>query len=183
MKTTPCRAVVISLLTLLACWGFLWCLPFWGLIATGLLRHEGKMEALHEPRLVWQITAEGLVLENGSLVKIPYVQNIPTNLPVLMAATQRGVEIDKDGQVIGLIQIWHWCGNDPIRSHVGRIDLTGLLLFAGATPTEAALTNVVPVAQEVDLEKWGLNISQYMQMQHLAWRIEEEHNKATKATR
>lgn len=183
MKSTLRRAVVISLLTLLACGCVVWCLPCLSIIVTGLLRHDGKVEVLQAPRMVRQITAEGLLLENGSLVKIPYVQNIPTDLPVLVAATQRGVEIDKDGQVIGLIKVWHWCGNDPIRSHVGRIELTGLLLFAGATPTEAALTNVVPVAQKVDLEKWGLNISQYMQMQHVAWRIEEAHAKATRARR
>ncbi|MCX7009975.1 MAG: hypothetical protein NTY53_22495 [Kiritimatiellaeota bacterium] len=183
MKTTLRRAVVISLLTLLVCGAVLWMLPFLDLIIMRLRRHDGPAETLQAPSAVRQITPEGLVLANGALLKIPYVQTIPTNLPVLVAATQSGVAVEPTGHVIGLIKVWHWCGNDPVRSHVGRIDLTGLLIFAGAAPTEAALTNVVPVAQKVDLRKWGLNISQYSQMNIVAWMVEEEHNKAAKAKR
>jgi hypothetical protein len=183
MKTALRRAVVISLLTLLACAAVLWDLPYLGFIVTGLRRHDGRVEVLQAPSLVRQITAEGLVLENGSLVKIPFVQNIPTNLPVLVAAIQRGIEVEPTGHVIGLIKVWHGCGNDPVLSHVGRIDLTGLLIFAGATPTEAVLTNIVPVPQKIDLGKWGLEDSQYRQMNIVARLAEEEHNKVTQATR
>ena len=162
MKTSFRKVVVISVVMLLACVAGSMLLPF-----VGIFRHEGHAETLQAPRQIRQITPEGLILENGALLKIPYVQSIPTNLPVLLAATQRGVEVEPSGQVIGLIKVWHWCGNDPVLSHLGRVDLTGLLLFAGATPTEPDLTNAVPRPERIDLEKWGLNISQYLDMKCL----------------
>ena len=162
MKNFPLKFSVVLTLTLLvgAIGFFVW--PF-----VGPFRHEGHAETLQTPRQIRQITPEGLILENGTLLKIPYVQSIPTNLPVLLAATQRGVEVEPSGQVIGLIKVWHWCGNDPVLSHRGRVDLTGLLLLAGATPTEPDLTNAVPRPEHIDLEKWGLNIDQYLQMRCL----------------
>lgn len=111
-------------------------------------------------------------MADGSVVKIPYVVEVPTNLPLLQEALKRGIEIDQQGHVVGLIKVWHWCGNDPIRSHVGRIDLSGLLLFAGARPAEGVSTNHFPASEQIDLREWGLNISQYMSMQGIA--IENE---------
>jgi hypothetical protein len=172
MKTTFGRTLVIILLTLIAYVVVMWCLQLFMPGGRHFFRRVGRVEVLNAPAGVRQITPGGLVLENGSLVKIPYVEHVPTNLAVLVAAVSSGVEIDKDGHVIGLIKVWHWCGNDPIRSHIGRIDLTGLLLFAGATPTQSVPTNAFPVAEKINLTEWGLDISQYMRMQTIPTMIE-----------
>ena len=37
-----------------------------------------------------------------------------------MAATASGVELAPDGRVYGLVRIHHWCGNDPVQTHIAR---------------------------------------------------------------
>ena len=172
MRTTVHRVLVIILVTLLICVGIASVLPFILPGGPHLFRRTGPTEVLNDPRSVQTVSPHGLILVDGSLVKIPYVAEIPTNLPVLQEAIKRGVEVDRQGHVVGLIKVWHWCGNDPIRSHVGRIDLSGLLLFAGARPDQSVPTNEIPVGEKIEMRKWGLNISQYMSMQMIKTAIE-----------
>lgn len=172
MKTTWHRVLAIGLVTLLVCIAIMSVLSFMLRGGPHLFRREGRTEVLHAPRTVSAVSTNGLIMADGSVVKIPYVVEVPTNLPLLQEALKRGIEIDQQGHVVGLIKVWHWCGNDPIRSHVGRIDLSGLLLFAGARPAEGVSTNHFPASEQIDLREWGLNISQYMSMQGIA--IENE---------
>ena len=43
----------------------------------------------------------------------------------------RGVEIAPDGTVFGLAKIHHWCGNDPVRLHIARVDVAKVLSYLG----------------------------------------------------
>lgn len=174
MKTTIHRVLVILFLTLLVGVGIACLLPFVLPGGPHLFRRTGRIEVLLDPKVVQAVSMQGLILADGSIVKIPYVSEVPTNLPVLQEAVKRGVEIDQQGHVVGLIKVWHWCGNDPVRSHVGRVDLSSLLLFAGSRPAQGVSTNHFPVAEMIDLREWGLDISQYMGMQAIAMQIEME---------
>src|SRR5262249_40988758 len=55
---------------------------------------------------------------------------VPTNLAAIPALTSRGIEVC-EGRPIGLVKVWHWCGNDPIRNHVARVDVGRVLEFVG----------------------------------------------------
>lgn len=44
-------------------------------------------------------------------------------------ATKRGVEVGVDGRILGLVRTHHWCGNDPVREHIARIDLSDMMIF------------------------------------------------------
>lgn len=48
---------------------------------------------------------------------------------MLERATEHGVEVGADGRVIGLMDVWHSCGNDPVRDHVARVGLAYLLMY------------------------------------------------------
>ena len=39
------------------------------------------------------------------------------------------MEIAWDGRVYGLVPIWHWCGCDPVGSHLVKVDLSRMLRF------------------------------------------------------
>ena len=37
--------------------------------------------------------------------------------------------IASDGRVFGLVRVHHWCGNDPVREHISRVNIAELLKF------------------------------------------------------
>ena len=96
------------------------------------------IETLNNAVKISAITADGLVTEDGRKLIIKHVQAIPTELPALRDAVRNGVEIDPEGYLVGRLKIQHWCGNDPVRYHLGRVNLSCLLLLSGA-PTSLML--------------------------------------------
>ena len=70
-------------------------------------------------------------LADGRVLKLPGIDLLPVQSIALSEATKRGVEIANDGRVFGLVRVHHWCGNDPIREHIARIDVAELLEFVG----------------------------------------------------
>ena len=86
------------------------------------------IEKLNNPRHVTGWTALGLTLKDGSLLPLPGRTKLPDASPILAAAISSGVE-QTNGRVYGLIRIHHWCGNDPVREHIARVDLSLLLEF------------------------------------------------------
>ena len=89
------------------------------------------IESLQDPRAVLAIDAEGLVLGRNERLTIPGSPFSAIANAALWEATRRGVEVGADGRAVGLLPIWHWCGNDPIREHVARIPLTQLVQYRG----------------------------------------------------
>jgi len=93
------------------------------------LRH---IESLTNPTDVTGWSAAGLRLADGRVVSLPGFKQIPAEIKALSAATAHGVEIDPNGRSYGVLKIWHWCGNDPLRTDYRRGDLNQLLAFERA---------------------------------------------------
>ena len=88
-----------------------------------------KIESLDNPVAVTGWDSEGLALEDGRKVQLPGFISLPEQSKALSEVTIRGVEIDSNGRVYGLVRIHHWCGNDPVRKHIARIDISSMLMF------------------------------------------------------
>jgi hypothetical protein len=100
-------------------------------LLTGHLWPIKIVEELRSPATVTGWTREGLLLEDGRLVPLLGVTELPDKSEALTQATARGVELTPEGRVVGLVKVHHWCGNDPVRLHLARVDLAHLLIFLG----------------------------------------------------
>jgi len=90
-----------------------------------------NVESLQNPLQVSEWNSGGLVLSTGRIVTVPGIKNLPLTSAALIEATSHGIEIGPEGRVIGLVRVWHWCGNDPIRKHLARVDVARLLMYLG----------------------------------------------------
>jgi hypothetical protein len=94
-------------------------------------RRYDVIDRLESPRNTAGWTSAGLTLDDASLLRLPGVAALPEVSELLAAMVERGVELDpRDGRVYGLLPIWHWCGDDPVRRHVARVDLARVLEFS-----------------------------------------------------
>lgn len=128
-------------------------------------------EQFHTPVAVRSWDADALLLSDGRRVRLPDLSQLPApDLPVLREATRHGVEIGSDGRVWGLIKIWHWCGNDPVRDHLSRVDISRLLIYAGeGLPSHplSADTQGSICKDELRLGEHGWDVEEYHS--YLAW--------------
>ncbi len=95
------------------------------------------LETLQSPVAVREITDEYLILDNGQKVKLPMIQRIAVNQPLFRLATEQGVEIQGNGEVIGLAWLERACGNDPYvwcRVRVNLSEWSGTLEPTGIDP-------------------------------------------------
>ena len=101
-----------------------------------------KIETLHNAVAVTGWSSNGLNLADGRIVPLPGIASLPSESDALTEATKRGVEMATDGRIWGLVRIHHWCGNDPVREHIARIDLSDMMTFLRVgepgTPVPAA---------------------------------------------
>lgn len=136
------------------------------------------IEWLRHPQRVERYTQSGLLLNDGVELRLPGVAELTEPTPFLDVATARGVESDQ-GRPIGLMRIWHWCGNDPMRYHLERVDLANLVLFLGeGRPTGSRTTRPRPRPRGLPLlNKWGWNISHYKSF--LRWEEQQEIQRST----
>jgi hypothetical protein len=111
-------------------------------LLTGRLFPVDIIETLESPVAVITWGTTGLVLADGSTVPLPGIDALPAESDVLTQTTARGVEITPDGRVIGLVRIHHWCGNDPVREHLIRVDIADLLAYRQYTEAGAALHRI-----------------------------------------
>lgn len=88
-----------------------------------------KIESLDNPVAVMGWDSEGLALEDGRKIQLSGFISLPEQSKALSEATKQGVEIDSNGRIYGLVRIHHWCGHDPVRKHIARIDLASMLTF------------------------------------------------------
>jgi len=88
-----------------------------------------KIDSLNSVTPVTGWNAAGLTLEGGRMLPLPELRSLPAESTALAQVIQRGVEIGTNGRVYGLVKIHHWCGNDPVREHIAKIDISDMLLF------------------------------------------------------
>jgi hypothetical protein len=134
---------------------------------TGRFAPVHKVESLQSPVAVRGWTAEGLSLSDGRLVSLPGIHALPSVSPALSEMTKRGVEMSRDGRVYGLALIHHWCGNDPVREHIARVDISDAMTFLHIGETVAPVPEPGQTVQEPGgrFSEWGWNVSEYMQFQ------------------
>lgn len=100
------------------------------IFAVGCNQKRDVVESLRSPIHIKGWTQAGLLLEDGRLLVVPEVNLLPTSSLALKEATRGGVEVI-GGRIYCLVQVHHWCGNDPIRKHIARLDLSNFLTFLG----------------------------------------------------
>lgn len=90
---------------------------------------QSHIERLRSPIEVRGWSPDGLRLADGRVMQLPGFRKLPLRSVALSRATERGIEVTPEGRVIGLVKIWHWCGNDAVWNDVSRVDLGHLLEF------------------------------------------------------
>lgn len=106
------------------------------LAAVSLIRRSRSIvESLESPVAVRGWSEAGLHLAGGRTLQLPGFKGLPATSPALAEATRRGVEVAADGRIYGLVRVHHWCGNDPVREHIARVDLALCLEYLGAGQT------------------------------------------------
>ncbi|MFA6564526.1 MAG: hypothetical protein WCV00_21660 [Verrucomicrobiia bacterium] len=96
---------------------------------TGRFSPIEKIETLQSPVAVTSWSSDGLHLVDGRTLQLPGLRSLPRESAGLREATKRGVEVQADGRVWGLVRIHHWCGNDPVREHIAKVDLAAMMIF------------------------------------------------------
>jgi hypothetical protein len=86
-------------------------------------------ECLDHPVVVKELTEKALVLADGRSVALPLIKRLPRNDPVFQRALKHGVEVGHDGEVVGLLKVYPFCGNDPYHWYTKRVDLSALAGF------------------------------------------------------
>jgi hypothetical protein len=142
-------------------------IDFWML--TGSLSPIRIVETLDNPVTVTKWNATGLLLADGRTAQLPGVSALPDDSPALHEAIKRGVEVRKDGRIRALVQIHHWCGNDPVREHIAQVDLSEMMTFLriGKSSAPDPETEILVKEPGGSFSEFGWNISEFMQFQ--AW--------------
>lgn len=136
-----------------------WTLSFKSL--TGSWFPKTIEEPLNNPEPVSKITPVGIELFDGRVIPIPHVKQVPVDFRPLSDSVKDGIEIDDSGEVYGRLRIHRWCGNDPVRKHIARINLADLIW---------TYRNLEDSQRESFYSEYGLDPSLIGYLNH--WRIE-----------
>jgi hypothetical protein len=98
-------------------------------------RSRSIIESLNSPMAVRGWSEAGLHLADGRTRQLPGFLKLPASSSALAEATKRGIEVAADGRIYGLVRVHHWCGNDPVREHIARVDLALCLEYLGEGQT------------------------------------------------
>lgn len=159
------RIVVIAVITVLVGVSALqWLL-------TGSPFPQMIIERLHNPLKVRDITVHGIIVGDGRLLRVKHVKEVPTDSGLIRAAVSNGVEVNEKGELFGLLKIWHWCGNDPVRYHVARVNLSTLALACGGKPDSDVPPEIceqlTPLVSRMQFDRRGLRMGLFLQIQML----------------
>jgi hypothetical protein len=122
-----------------------------------------KIDSLSGPVGVRGWTRDGLTLADGRSLQLPGFLSLPDTSVALTEATKRGVEIASDGRIYGLMRIHHWCGNDPVREQIARVDVSDVMMFLHVGQTISPIPETDSTGSESDemFTEWGWNVSQF----------------------
>ena len=132
---------------------------------TGRWSPISKVDTLHSPVAVTGWSEDGLSLADARIVQLPGFRKLPRVSDALREVTKRGTEIAADGRVYGLVRVHHWCGNDPVREHIARVDVADMLMYLreGEWST-APSTETLEFASRRSrgrFSEWGWNVSEF----------------------
>jgi hypothetical protein len=96
---------------------------------TGHFRPKKIVDSLNAPVRVSAINEKGLATFDGRVLLPPLVSELHVYPELGQDILTNGVELASDGSMYALVHVHHWCGNDPVRFHLARVDLSSLLLF------------------------------------------------------
>jgi hypothetical protein len=132
---------------------------------TGRFSPIEKIEALQSPTAVKGWTEAGLLLDGGRTIQLPGFRSLPAQSDALTEVVQRGVEIATNGRIFGLVKVHHWCGNDPVREHIAKVDISHMLLFlrVGESLDPITGTDFAVRTPGGRFSKYGWDLSEYMQ--------------------
>lgn len=123
------------------------------------------IEDLSSPVAVAGWSEAGLELRDGRTVSLVGVRISPELSTALTEATRHGVELGADGRVYGLVRVHHWCGNDPIREHIARVDLARLMTYLGPAPAALTPGESLVVTPGGRFTTCGWNVSEFYEFQ------------------
>lgn len=83
-------------------------------------------DVLNAPRLVKSIDGNALILADGGRVPLPFLKRIPGDSFLFRSALERGVEVEANGDVFGLLSVRAICGMTLQHRSVQRINLSEL---------------------------------------------------------
>jgi hypothetical protein len=134
---------------------------------TGRLFPIDKIESLSSPMPVRGWDGAGLMLADGRHIQLPEFSGLPAQSAALSEATKRGVELGPDGRIYGLVRVHHWCGNDPVREHIARVDLSHMLTFLREGERKAPPSDPDVLAREPggQFSEWGWRVGEFGQFQ------------------
>ena len=126
-----------------------------------------KLDQLDQPVDVIGWNETELELADGRSAKLPAFRALPLESAALTESTKRGIEIAPDGRIFGLVRIHHWCGNDPVREHVARVDLSEMLLFLEVGEPETELPSDVQGLERPGgtFSKSGWTVDEFLQFE------------------
>src|SRR4030095_231713 len=87
------------------------------------------VDSLNAPLRVVAVSEKGLSTSDGRTLLPPLVSQIRVYPELTQDILANGAELASDGTLYVLVHVHHWCGNDPVRVHLARADLSSLLLF------------------------------------------------------
>ena len=139
-------------------------------LITGSVFPVRRIETLQDPAPVIGWSSDGLRLADGRTLQLPGLCSLPKVSDALTEATRRGVEIHADGRVWGLMRVHHWCGNDPVREHIARVDLSDLMTFLHVGEPVGPVPDMQYTAEEPGgrFTEYGWNVSEFFMFQ--SWR-------------
>jgi hypothetical protein len=113
---------------------------------------------------------DGFLLADGRTVQVPGFRSLPRESAALAEITVRGIEIATNGRIYGLVKVHHWCGRDPVRKHIAKVDVSEMLLFLriGKPMVPIAGTEIETYAVRTAggrFSQYGWDVSEYGQFQ------------------
>lgn len=133
--------------------------------------HKNKeiIEELNSPAEVLEVTSTGFKLSDGRVILPKFIEKIPKDSQAVSDAIKYGIEIDEHGQCFGLIKVHHWCGNDSVKLHLARINLSCLIISEGGISSPDFKDHLVFANQTIEktsYSDYGMAIEDFMQFRY-----------------
>lgn len=114
-------------------------------------------EPLFDVKKVAKMEPDGLILQDGTKVKIPGLESHLNSSSLISRIVRPGVEVTETGRVVGLIGITVDCGNDPRVENIQRVDVGYLAEFLNqkSDPPNISGLNTVPYHRSGAHNAWG----------------------------